>query len=99
MPRITPTIVLALVCLLTPLAGAKGLIPDEQRAELLTNPIGIDEANPRLSWTLSTPVRGSVQSAYRVLVASSEEKLADNEGDLWDTGKTESDAMRITCSW
>lgn len=31
--------------------------------------------------------RNEVQSAYRVLVASTAEALAADEGDLWDSGK------------
>lgn len=35
--------------------------------------------------------RGARQAAYQVLVASSPERLAKDEGDLWDSGKVESD--------
>lgn len=56
------------------------------RCEHLENPIGILEPNPRLSWIL--PQRqGSAQTAYRILVSSA----PGGEGDLWDTGKVESD--------
>ena len=58
--------------------------------EYLKNPIGIDILAPRLSWKLTSGERGQKQTAYRVLVASSEAQLADNTGDLWDTGKIES---------
>lgn len=60
------------------------------RTELLVNPEGIDTKNPRLSWELSGKQRGLKQTAYQVLVASSPEKLASNEGDLWDSGKVNS---------
>ena len=59
--------------------------------EYLENPIGIDILAPRLSWKLESGERGQKQTAYRVLVASSEAQLADNTGDLWDTGKVDSD--------
>lgn len=61
------------------------------RAEMLENPEGIDVRNPRLSWEISGTERGIEQTAFQVLVASSPEKLNDNEGDLWDSGKTPSD--------
>ncbi len=35
-------------------------------------------------------VRGQVQSAYQVLVATTPELLAKDQGDLWDSGKVES---------
>jgi alpha-L-rhamnosidase len=35
--------------------------------------------------------RGQTQTAYRILVASSEERLAEDQGDYWDTGKVTSD--------
>jgi alpha-L-rhamnosidase len=43
-----------------------------------------------LSWQLDSLQRGERQTAYRLLVASSEEKLAEGKADLWDTGKVAS---------
>ncbi|MGI4873016.1 MAG: hypothetical protein ACRYFX_17785 [Janthinobacterium lividum] len=57
------------------------------RCELLTNPEGIDATAPRLSWELSSAGRGLEQTAYQLLVASTPEKLAADEGDLWNSGK------------
>ena len=62
--------------------------------EYLTNPSGIDAKNPQLSWQLQSDQRGQKQNAYHILVASSQEKLAKDDGDLWDSGKTESDQSR-----
>ncbi|MGX5687858.1 glycoside hydrolase family 78 protein [Arcticibacter tournemirensis] len=62
------------------------------RTELLVNPVGIDVTQPRLSWEIRSAERAIVQTAYQVLVASSEEKLSANEGDLWNSGKVGSDA-------
>lgn len=61
------------------------------QCEYLESPLGIDEARPRLSWRLSSSQRGQKQTACRVLVASSREKLDRNVGDLWDSGKIGSD--------
>src|SRR5690606_29522253 len=61
------------------------------RCEMLADPEGIDAKNPRLSWEISGDKRGIVQTAYQVLVASSREKLKANEGDLWNSGKVQSD--------
>lgn len=60
------------------------------RCEYLVNPHGIDERAPRLSWTIESNRRGAKQIAYRLLVASTPEKLAAGEGDLWDSGRVES---------
>jgi alpha-L-rhamnosidase len=59
--------------------------------EYLSDPEGIDATEPKLSWQLKSDQRGQKQTAYRLLVASSQEKLAKDDGDLWDSGKVESD--------
>ncbi|MCW5768558.1 MAG: family 78 glycoside hydrolase catalytic domain [Phycisphaeraceae bacterium] len=61
------------------------------RCEYLTDPLGVAEKSPRLSWVVESDRRAERQTAYRVLVASSPEVLARNEGDLWDSDKIESD--------
>lgn len=68
------------------------LTPIDLRCEYRVNPIDIETAHPRLGWTLESRERGAKQKAYRVLVASSPEKLAADSGDLWDSGRVESDA-------
>lgn len=62
-----------------------------QRCEYLVNPLGLDIANPRLSWALESDQRASRQSAYQLLLASSPELLAADHADLWDSGKVSSD--------
>ncbi len=61
------------------------------RCEYRVDPLGIDVLAPRLSWLVRDTRRGARQTAYRILVASSPELLADDRGDLWDTGKVSSD--------
>ena len=51
--------------------------------EYLTDPQGIDATEPQLSWQLKSDQRGQKQTAYRLLVASSRERLAKNEGDSY----------------
>jgi len=69
------------------------------RCEMLENPLGIDVAQPRLSWQIVSSTRNTQQQAYQILVASSLEKLAANEGDLWDSGKTNStQSIHVTYS-
>ncbi len=59
--------------------------------EYAVNPIGIDVAVPRFSWVLESTRRAQAQSAYQILIASSEVKLEADTGDKWDTGKVNSD--------
>jgi len=61
------------------------------RCERLENPLGIDARKPRLSWMVESRERNQRQTAYRVLVASSKAKLRADQGDMWDSGKVESD--------
>ncbi|MGO9262250.1 MAG: family 78 glycoside hydrolase catalytic domain [Bryobacteraceae bacterium] len=74
--------------------GASSVRPERLRCEYRVNPAGIDAAEPRLSWVLAPAnpkARGLRQTAYRVLVASTGQALRGNTGDLWDSGKVESD--------
>ena len=62
------------------------------RCEMLSDPIGIDSKTPRLSWELAGDHRGIEQVAYTVIVSSSLNKLALNDGDVWNSGKVLSNA-------
>lgn len=85
------------LCSMAGLARAGGgLAPAHLRCEYLTNPLGVDAATPRLSWVLedgppAAAGRGVKQAAYRILVASAPDLLAQDKGDLWDSGKVASD--------
>ncbi len=53
------------------------------RCEYLVNPLGIDVGKPRLSWViedLKSATRGEKQTAYQILVASSEALLKKRQG-------------------
>lgn len=67
--------------------AAGGLMVTELRCEYLNEPLCVHEAAPRLSWVVTSARRGQGQTAYQILVASSEELIDRNEGDLWDSGK------------
>lgn len=67
------------------------LAVENLRCEYRDNPVGMDVAQPRLSWRLVSDQRGQKQTACRILVASSPEKLSRDEGDLWDSGNVSSD--------
>jgi len=75
-------------------AEAPSIRPTQLRCEYRLNPLGIDATQPRLSWALETidpAARNLKQSAYRILVAASDQALNAGTGDLWDTGKVDSD--------
>ena len=57
------------------------------RTEQMVDPMGLDTAVPRMSWRLESSQRNVMQTAYRILVASSPELLAQDKGDLWDPEK------------
>lgn len=65
------------------------------RCEYLKTPLGLDDRQPALSWTIEDERRRVVQTAYRVWVASSEALLAQGKGDLWDTGEVKSDQSHL----
>ncbi len=71
------------------------LAVDDLRCEYATDPMGIDVAAPRLSWKLRSDIGGARQSAYRILVSSSRDTLAQDRGDLWDTGRVSSDETAL----
>ena len=61
------------------------------RVEYLTNPIGVDVLQPRLSWRIATLRRNTMQAAYQIQVATSDASLARGTNLLWDSGKVSSD--------
>ncbi|MBI2510353.1 MAG: family 78 glycoside hydrolase catalytic domain [Opitutae bacterium] len=63
------------------------------KCEHAVDPLGVDAATPRLSWQLSdddSAARGSRQTEWQVLVASTPELLAADRGDLWDSARVAS---------
>jgi hypothetical protein len=78
---------------------AAGIIPaaaaprrvtlERLRCEYTVNPVGLDIARPRLSWEMraADSDRGQRQTAYQVLVATTEANLRPGRADLWDSGK------------
>ena len=67
--------------------------PFDLQCEYAVDPVGIDARQPRFSWLLQAEERGQSQSAYQVLVASSEANLLAGVGDKWDSGRVASADM------
>lgn len=69
--------------------------PLELRCEFQENPLGIDVTAPRFSWQLGDSSRGSVQTAYQVVVATNLKRLSPDEADIWNSGRIESDQSHL----
>ncbi len=53
----------------------------------MENPLGLDNLAPRLSWQHDDRRPEFRQTAWQVMVASSDERLAGGDADIWDSGK------------
>ncbi len=73
-------------------SGDKGVrMPQNLQCEYQSNPLGIDTPQPRLFWQVNDRRRGAGQTAYQIVVSNSLDNLNRNKGDIWDSGKIESD--------
>ena len=82
----------------------------ELKVNNLNTPLGID-TTPRFSWVNKSKTIGRAQTAYQIVVSSTRELAEAHTGDLWDTGKVESDVSfdipydgqtlnsRMDCYW
>lgn len=64
------------------------------RCEFQTNPTAVNTPLPRFSWRLESEEKGWLQSSYHLLAASTPELLAQNKGDLWDSGTVKSSSSQ-----
>ena len=85
------TLLTLAAAVLLPLLTAHAVEVENLRCEYLKDPLGVDAAKPRLSWLLEADERGQKQTSYQILVASTPEILAKDQGELWDSGKVSSD--------
>jgi hypothetical protein len=65
--------------------------PVSLRCEYAENPVGVDASRPRLFWKIEAAESGQKQTAYQILVASTADLLTQDKGDLWDSGRVESE--------
>jgi alpha-L-rhamnosidase len=54
------------------------------RVENLERPLGIDTAEPRFSWQITSDKQDVRQTAYQIIVS-------DDKGEVWNTGRVESE--------
>jgi alpha-L-rhamnosidase len=69
----------------------KSAAPVDLLVNGVSNPLAIDRDAVRFTWRQTDAGRGTAQTAYRILVATSRELLAQGKGDPWDSGKVDSD--------
>jgi len=72
-------------------ASGKSAAPVGLLVNGVSNPLAIDRDAVRFTWRQTDAGRGDAQTAYRILVATSRERLAQGKGDVWDSGKADSD--------
>ena len=63
---------------------------DKIMVNYLENPLGIDDPNPSISWTLTSKGKNKKQSAYQIKVAHLKKSLDDDDHLIWDSGKLKS---------
>lgn len=76
---------------LAPISDLKASRKENRPSVLLCeqgdNPLGIDSRQPRLSWRMISEGNSLSQTGYQILVATSAQKLARDEGDQWNSGR------------
>ncbi|MEW2517049.1 family 78 glycoside hydrolase catalytic domain [Actinacidiphila alni] len=93
--RLAALIGLVLACVVLPGSASAAPAAGEVTVSGLqtdntTDPLGIDDPRPALSWRLSSTVNGEQQSSYRILVADSVSALTAENGNVWDSGEVAS---------
>jgi alpha-L-rhamnosidase len=75
-------------------ASAQSTKPVKLQCESLSTPLGMDVKKPVLSWKIEDSRPGARQTVYQIQVASTAEGLANGKGDVWDSGRVESENSR-----
>jgi alpha-L-rhamnosidase len=70
--------------------NASLLYPYALQTEQRTEPLGMGERQPRLSWRLLSDRRGAAQGSYRITAAERPGDLDDPTRLVWDSGRRES---------
>jgi alpha-L-rhamnosidase len=84
------------ICLAPFFASGAGLKVSDLKCNYQTNPLGLDDPRPSLSWKLDSAERGQSQTAYQILAATTPAKLKDGATDIWDSGKiTSTDSIGV----
>src|SRR5512138_419805 len=80
-----PALLLASLAFAPPAAAAIAVV--NPTCDHLPDATGVDVTRPVFGWELTSRDRGEVQTAFRILVATSAERLAPGQADVWDSGR------------
>jgi len=80
-------IFLLLAFLLTGIYGYTQVSVKNLHCESRENPVGLDIAQPRLSWQLVSESRNTMQTAFEIRVAEKLEDVTEGKNLVWHTGK------------
>lgn len=58
--------------------------------DLLADPLGVENPNPRMSWIVNDADSDEYQTAYQIVVFDHLEEAASDKNIMWDSGKVES---------
>ncbi len=70
-------------------------IPVTLKCENLVNPLGIDAAEPKLSWRLDDKRNGATQTAYQLFIGTDSLAVSKSKGDMWQTVKRNSSEQTV----
>lgn len=82
-----------LVMVLSVALNAQNLVVKDLTCEFKTNPVGIDELHPRLSWKISGTGNNILQTAYSIRV-SSDPRFTSSK-IVWESGRVASDESHL----
>lgn len=75
------------ICFLQAITGFSQLSVTHLQIENRTNPLGVDNRKPVLSWQLQSNQKNVLQTAFHILVSDDETLLQKNIGNIWDSKK------------
>lgn len=82
---------LLFVCwLIVPFAYSYGLKVQSLTCDFQTNPLAVENTQPRLSWQIIADKNSVTQTAFRILVADNRADLNKNKANIWDSGLVKS---------
>lgn len=84
------------VCCMTGNAQQTECAITKLQTDYLKRPIGIDNQAPRLSWQMKDSRNGAKQNSYRLLVGTDSLSIKNGRGEVWDTGKINSEDRLVT---
>ncbi|MFD2288161.1 Bacterial alpha-L-rhamnosidase [Pedobacter petrophilus] len=80
------------------LSNAKAQSLTALKTEYLTQPIGLDNAQPRFTWQMNDDSQDAKQTRYRILVDSDSSILTKEKANTWNTGWVKSDRNLVIYS-